>query len=62
MYNATLGYGLCTGCRNNSEGDHCEKCVDKYYRDLSKPLNHTAACTGQLSLVYLMFSLSEWTG
>ncbi|XP_048586843.1 laminin subunit beta-2 isoform X1 [Nematostella vectensis] len=44
VYNETLGYGLCKGCQHNTQGDHCQNCTAKHYRDLSKPINHVNAC------------------
>ena len=47
MYNNTLGHGICTSCQHNTEGQHCEKCLPKYYRNMDVSVEDLNACIGK---------------
>ena len=47
MYNNTLGHGICTSCQHNTEGQHCEKCLAKYYRNMDVSIEDLNACIGK---------------
>ncbi|XP_065067988.1 laminin subunit beta-2-like isoform X2 [Rhopilema esculentum] len=44
VYNQQLGYGICQNCKHNTTGSSCELCVDKFYRNVSKPLFDVNVC------------------
>eukprot|EP00794_Sanderia_malayensis_P015666 gene15666-17246_t len=44
VYNATLGYGICNDCAHNTTGLSCDQCKEKFYRNLSLPVNNIKAC------------------
>ena len=47
MYNNTLGHGICTSCQHDTEGQHCEKCLAKYYRNMDVSMEDLNACIGK---------------
>lgn len=47
MYKHTLGHGICTSCQHNTEGQHCEKCLAKYYRNMDVSMEDLNACIGK---------------
>ena len=49
MYNNTLGHGICTSCQHNTEGQHCEKCLAKYYRNMDVSMDDLSACIGKIA-------------
>lgn len=49
MYNNTLGHGICTSCQHNTEGQHCEKCLAKYYRNMDVSMEDLNACIGKIA-------------
>jgi len=44
VYNSTLGFGICQNCNHNTTGFFCDKCQDKFYRNLSHAINSQEAC------------------
>eukprot|EP00794_Sanderia_malayensis_P015665 gene15665-17245_t len=44
VYNHQIGSGVCSNCQHNTRGRNCDICVDKYYRNASKPLNDVNVC------------------
>lgn len=52
MYNNTLGHGICTSCQHNTEGQHCEKCLPKYYRNVDVPMEDLNACIGKSIVLF----------
>ena len=51
MYNNNLGHGICTSCQHNTEGQHCEKCLPKYYRNMGVSIADLNACIGKSTVV-----------
>lgn len=47
VYNNTLGHGICTSCQHNTEGQHCDKCLPKYYRNMDVSMEDPNACIGK---------------
>ena len=55
VYNATLdpfpsswtegGGGVCVNCRDNTEGQNCDTCVDGYFRPVGKSLSDVDVCS-----------------
>ena len=55
VYNATLdpfasswaegGGGVCVDCRDNTEGQSCDTCVDGYFRPVGKSLSDADVCS-----------------
>ena len=43
-YNDSLGHGVCDDCYHNTTGLFCEKCVEKFYRNMSKNLDDPKVC------------------
>ncbi|XP_048586842.1 laminin subunit gamma-1 [Nematostella vectensis] len=43
-YSQQEGYGTCDDCYHNTEGHFCERCKDKFYRNMSLSLNHPEIC------------------
>lgn len=55
-YNLTLDHGVCDNCEHNTTGLFCEKCLDTFYRNMSKPLDDPAVC---LSCNCVMFGITN---
>lgn len=36
--------GVCDDCQHNTEGVHCEFCMESFYKDPEKDLNHEEVC------------------
>ena len=43
-YNKTLDHGICEDCNDNTTGMFCERCLDKFYRNMSKSLYDPEVC------------------
>ena len=56
MYNNTLGHGICTSCQHNTEGQHCEKCLAKYYRNMDVSMDDLSACIGKIAGLLIKIS------
>ena len=50
------GGGVCTNCRDNTEGINCNKCKDGFFRPIGRPLNATNVC--QRKFLFLSFPSS----
>ncbi|XP_041481895.1 laminin subunit gamma-2-like [Lytechinus variegatus] len=44
IYNATLGYGVCQDCYDNTAGDFCDICVDGFFRNESRDRSDPDVC------------------
>ncbi|XP_068695326.1 laminin subunit beta-1-like isoform X2 [Montipora foliosa] len=44
LYNNTLNIGVCSHCKHNTTGQHCEKCQSKFYRNSDVPIDHPNTC------------------
>ena len=43
-YSAFLNQGICNDCIHNTRGIRCDQCVERFYRNITVPLNHQDAC------------------
>eukprot|EP00795_Rhopilema_esculentum_P010926 gene10926-19760_t len=44
VFNSTLGFGVCSDCKDNTTGFFCDQCKDQFYRNMSLPLSHPQVC------------------
>ncbi|CAL7933589.1 unnamed protein product [Xylocopa violacea] len=57
------GGGVCTNCRDNTEGINCNRCMEKFYRPRDKPLNATDVCQPcQCDVFYSTGNCADGTG
>ena len=53
-YNKSLDHGVCDDCYHNTTGLFCEQCVQKFYRNMSKPLDDPQVCLRKY-LIFVQF-------
>lgn len=46
-FNATVGYGVCDDCKDNTAGVFCHLCTEGFYPNMSVAIDDVDRCVGK---------------